>query len=103
VAADVDNGSSDNCGIPTLSVSPSGFDCTNLGANTVTLTATDTYGNDSTCQAIVTVADDNFQVNITATVSQSVILCNGDLADITIIRAAIINITCTNSNLSVNI
>ncbi|WP_346861882.1 HYR domain-containing protein [uncultured Draconibacterium sp.] len=84
VAADVDNGSTDNCGVPTLSVTPNNFNCTNLGANIVTLTATDTYGNDSICQAIVTVSDDNFPVNITATVSQTEIFCNGELADVTI-------------------
>nr|WP_319511266.1 HYR domain-containing protein [uncultured Draconibacterium sp.] len=84
VAADIDNGSTDNCGVPTLSVSPNSFNCTNLGANTVTLTATDGYGNDSTCQAVVTVSDDDYPVEITANVSQTTILCNGEPADITI-------------------
>ncbi len=84
VAADIDNGSSDNCGAPTLNVSPNSFDCTNLGSNTVTLTATDAYGNDSTCQATVTLADDNFPVDISAGVTQTEIFCNGDVADISI-------------------
>src|SRR5690606_32797814 len=39
--ADVDGGSSDACGIASLSVSPSAFTCANIGANTVTLTVTD--------------------------------------------------------------
>lgn len=82
--ADVDNGSSDNCGVLALSISPDSFDCTNLGTNIVVLTATDSYGNDSTCQATVTVADDLNPVDINATVSQQPILCYGDLTDVTI-------------------
>ncbi|GIV30933.1 MAG: hypothetical protein KatS3mg029_0284 [Saprospiraceae bacterium] len=50
----VDNGSSDACGV-TLSVSPNTFDCSNIGANTVTLTATDPSGNTATCTATVTI------------------------------------------------
>ena len=40
-AADVDNGSSDACGIADLSLSQTDFDCSHVGANTVTLTVTD--------------------------------------------------------------
>ncbi|MFM2136683.1 MAG: hypothetical protein RL021_2083, partial [Bacteroidota bacterium] len=57
VAADVDNGSADACGIASLSVSKTSFDCTNIGANTVTLTVTDNNGNTSTCTSTVTVQD----------------------------------------------
>ncbi len=53
---DVDNGSTDNCGI-TLSLSNNTFNCTNVGANTVTLTGTDASGNTSSCTATVTVID----------------------------------------------
>lgn len=56
-ASQVNNGSSDNCAIATLSVSPSSFTCANIGPNTVTLTVTDTRGNISTGTAIVTVQD----------------------------------------------
>ncbi len=56
-AADVDGGSTDNCGAVTLSVSPSSFTCADLGPNTVTLTVTDVNGNSSTCTSMVTVAD----------------------------------------------
>jgi PKD repeat protein len=51
----INNGSNDNCSPVTLTVSKSTFNCTNLGANTVTLTVTDVSGNSSTCQAVVTV------------------------------------------------
>jgi gliding motility-associated-like protein len=56
-AAQVDNGSSDNCSIATLTVSPTSFTCANVGANTVTLTATDASGNTSSLTAVVTVQD----------------------------------------------
>ncbi|MCB9341330.1 MAG: HYR domain-containing protein [Lewinellaceae bacterium] len=49
-------GSSDNCGtVSPASVSPSTLYCSNVGANTVTLTANDGHGNTATCQATVTV------------------------------------------------
>ncbi len=56
-AAQVDNGSNDACGIASLSLSQTSFDCSQVGANTVTLTVTDTNGNVSTCDATVTVVD----------------------------------------------
>ncbi|HLP95794.1 MAG TPA: HYR domain-containing protein [Saprospiraceae bacterium] len=56
-AAAVNNGSSDACGIATLALSNQSFTCANLGANTVTLTATDKNGNSASCTATVTVQD----------------------------------------------
>ena len=56
-AADVDGGSTDNCGIANISVSPSTFDCSDVGDNPVVLTVTDLNGNSNTCTAIVTVED----------------------------------------------
>lgn len=52
----VDNGSSDNCSF-TLSLDKSGFDCSDVGDNIVTLTATDTAGNTASATAVVTVED----------------------------------------------
>ena len=57
VPADIDDGSSDNCGIASMTLSQTSFTCTDVGNNTVTLTVTDTNGNTSTCNAIVTVED----------------------------------------------
>ncbi|WLE97139.1 MAG: PQQ-binding-like beta-propeller repeat protein [Candidatus Electrothrix communis] len=54
---DIDNGTSDACGIASLSVAPSSFTCSNVGKNTVTLTATDVNGNTSSATATVTVED----------------------------------------------
>ncbi len=56
-ASQVNNGSTDACGIGTTSVSPASFNCSNLGPNNVTLTVTDVNGNVSTCVAVVTVVD----------------------------------------------
>jgi hypothetical protein len=55
---DVDGGSSDNSGFVTLTLSENTFDCTDLGPNTVTVTATDPSGNTDTCTAVITVVDD---------------------------------------------
>jgi hypothetical protein len=55
VANDVDGGSTDNCTIESITVTPTDFTCANIGDNTVTLTVTDIYGNSSSCDATVTV------------------------------------------------
>ncbi|HBC05844.1 MAG TPA: hypothetical protein DC015_17025, partial [Aequorivita sp.] len=56
-AADVDGGSTDNCGVANISIDIDTFDCSNVGDNNVILTVTDVNGNISTCTAIVTVED----------------------------------------------
>jgi hypothetical protein len=59
-AAQINNGSSDNCSLVadlTYTLSKSTFNCSNLGANTVTLTVTDEAGNSANQTATVTVAD----------------------------------------------
>ena len=56
-AAQINNGSSDNCGIATVSLSQTNFTCAHVGFNTVTLTVTDTKGNVATGTATVTVID----------------------------------------------
>lgn len=53
----VDNGSSDNCGIMSMAVNPSTFDCTDIGNQTVTLTITDVDNNTNSCNSIVNVID----------------------------------------------
>ena len=83
--ADLNDGSNDNCGAPILSLDIISFNCTNLGPNTVVLTATDSVGNSATCSATVTVADDNNPVDISATVSQQDILCLDDVTTVNIV------------------
>lgn len=73
-ASQIDNGSSDNAGAVTLSVSPDTFTCANVGTPvTVTLTVTDTSGNTATCTSTVTVLP-----NVTSTFTQIDPICSGD-------------------------
>ncbi|MFD2826816.1 beta strand repeat-containing protein [Leeuwenhoekiella polynyae] len=55
-ASDLDDGSSDNCGVASLVIDQTQFSCATLGENTVTLTVTDTNGNVSTATSVVTVS-----------------------------------------------
>src|SRR6266498_3984434 len=57
MAAQVNNGSFDACGIQTLSLNKSTFLCSDAGPNTVKLIATDANGNTSSANATVTVED----------------------------------------------
>ncbi|MDG1742036.1 MAG: gliding motility-associated C-terminal domain-containing protein, partial [Crocinitomicaceae bacterium] len=45
---DIDNGTTDNCGIATITLSQTDFNCDNVGNNVVTVTVTDNSGNVST-------------------------------------------------------
>jgi hypothetical protein len=56
--ADIDNGTTDNCGITSLALSQTDFTCADVGAPTVTLTATDPSGNTGSCEVTVNVIDD---------------------------------------------
>ncbi|GJM63202.1 HYR domain-containing protein [Persicobacter diffluens] len=53
----IDNGSSDNCGIASMTLDNTTFDCTDIGAQTVILTVTDNNGNSESATATVTVED----------------------------------------------
>lgn len=50
-------GSSDNCGIRSISVLKDSFDCSEIGSNSVSILATDVNGNTAMCTSIVTVLD----------------------------------------------
>ncbi len=78
--SNIDNGSTTTCGAPTLSVNPSMFDCSNVGINTVTLTATDNNGHSSFTTASVTILP--AINNETVSVAQNTI-CSGNSATIT--------------------
>ncbi|MFV5692558.1 gliding motility-associated C-terminal domain-containing protein, partial [Flavobacterium sp. LT1R49] len=56
-ANQTNNGSTDNCGIASISLSRLTFSCTNVGANTVILTVKDVYGNVATASVVVTVVN----------------------------------------------
>jgi hypothetical protein len=54
---DIDQGSADPCGIASLTLDQSSFDCQHMGVNTVTMTVTDSSANVASCQAQVWLAD----------------------------------------------
>ncbi|APX99946.1 M14 family zinc carboxypeptidase [Lacinutrix venerupis] len=54
-ASQINNGSSDNCGIASISASKTSFTCEDEGPNNITLTVTDANGNSDTCTAVVTI------------------------------------------------
>lgn len=58
--SDIDAGSFDACGIASLSLDITDFNCDNVGSNTVTLTAVDVHGNTSFLTANVEVEDNIF-------------------------------------------
>ncbi|HPY68205.1 MAG TPA: hypothetical protein PLP03_08590, partial [Bacteroidales bacterium] len=53
--SDIDNGTSDNCGPVSLSVTPSSFNCGDQGIKTVVLTAVDSHGNSKSESVKITV------------------------------------------------
>ena len=59
IAEDIDNGSTDNCGVDTITVDTTSFSCSDIGVNSVILTINDVNGNASSCTATVTVEDLN--------------------------------------------
>ncbi|MCF8275653.1 MAG: PKD domain-containing protein [Flavobacteriales bacterium] len=54
---DIDNGSTAMAGLASFGVDISSFNCSNIGANTVTLTVTDNTSSSTTCTSTVTVED----------------------------------------------
>ncbi|MEM7105383.1 MAG: HYR domain-containing protein [Bacteroidota bacterium] len=87
-ASQLDNGSTDNCDIASLTASQSNFDCLNVGQVTVVLTVTDLCGNSSTCNSTVTVINGN-PANISGVVTDQLgpIVADGTI-DITVSVAA---------------
>ncbi|MCX2837945.1 HYR domain-containing protein, partial [Salinimicrobium sp. MT39] len=66
---DIDNGSSDACGISEMSLDNAIFDCSNVGENTVVLTVEDNNGNTTSSEAIVTVEDNVAPVVVTQNIT----------------------------------
>ncbi|NMH88411.1 HYR domain-containing protein [Flavivirga algicola] len=55
--ADLQATATDDCGLQSLTLSQTDFDCSHIGLNTVTLTATDANGHTSTTNVDITIAD----------------------------------------------
>src|SRR5690606_32044803 len=75
--ANINNGSSDNCGIASMSLSQTLFDCSDIGTNNVILTVMDATGNSSTCTAVVTVQDPAANSSVSITSSPTSPICDG--------------------------
>ena len=114
--AQIDNGSTDNCSVTNFSLDVSSFDCSDLGANTVTLTAIDQSGNNSTNAptATVTVQDllkptvttQNITVQLDATGNASITtsqIDNGSTDNCTISSQSLDITSFTCANLGPNI
>ncbi|RMA58506.1 VPS10 domain-containing protein [Ulvibacter antarcticus] len=79
---DVDSGSSDNCAIDSMTVSPDTFSCTDIGSPiVVTLTVADSSGNSDTCTATVTI-EDSTGPDITCPLDQEHEIDIGDLYEV---------------------
>ncbi len=61
-AALINNGSTDNCGIQSMTVSPLDLNCTQLGTQNVTLLVTDNAGNTDDCTTTVFISDNTLPV-----------------------------------------
>ena len=57
IAADIDGGSTDNCGVVSFSASITTFTCADLGPNNIIFTVDDGNGNSANCIAMVTITD----------------------------------------------
>jgi len=72
--SDIDNGSTDNCDISSMSLSQLNFDCSHVGNNSVTLFVTDIFGNEATCEANVNIITDK-----DPGIGNDIEFCEGDL------------------------
>ncbi|MDB9709117.1 gliding motility-associated C-terminal domain-containing protein [Salibacteraceae bacterium] len=68
-AIQVDNGSTDNCDIDTITLSNYNFVCADTGVNTIIVTVTDASGNAATQSAQITVMDTNSPIVMTQNVT----------------------------------
>lgn len=53
ITTNINDGSTDNCAVQSMSISPNTLDASDAGSNEITLTVTDTNGNVSTCSTSI--------------------------------------------------
>ncbi len=98
-AAQLNNGSSDACGIASVSLDKSTFDCSNVGANTVVITVLDVNGNSSSSAAIVTV-EDKIAPSVSCSGDVNVTAQRNDCTPVVTWNAPVISDNCTYSVVS---
>ncbi len=80
--SDIDDGSSDNNGIASMTVSRTDFTCSDIGPNNVILTVYDNSGNTESCTAVVTV---NYAVAPAPAANPATdVICNREATGITL-------------------
>lgn len=70
---DLENGSTDDCGILSYGINYNEFDCSHIGQNQVTFTVADGDGNVSTCNSVVTITDNASSCSSCGTIPQPII------------------------------
>lgn len=93
-AAQLNNGSSDNCTDASLlqfTANKTSFGLTNVGANTVTLTVTDSNGNKSTCNSTVTVVVPQTCFDVVANPTDTVKGRSGTFVDVPVVVSKFIS------------
>lgn len=78
-AADIDNGSTDDCIIASMMLSQTQFTCANLGPNTVSLTVTDPSGQNGACTAVVMVQDTAGLTTVPVNLGADQNICGSDI------------------------
>ncbi|TVR79123.1 MAG: HYR domain-containing protein [Saprospirales bacterium] len=100
---DIDDNSTDNCGIETWNAVPNTFSCANIGQVNVVLTVIDSSGNTDNCNAMVTVLD-TIKPDANC-IAGPLVLDLGGLNQITLLPADIDNMStdnCTIANMSLS-
>ena len=77
--AGIDAGSSDNCAIDTLIVTPDVFTCANIGPNAAALIVVDPSGNSDFCVSLITVIDSNGTTNRTVNLGPDRVDCSDSI------------------------
>jgi hypothetical protein len=94
----INNNSTDNCGVQSLTVSPNLFNCSHIGQQQVVLTMTDPSGNIARCTTSVTVVDGS-NVAI-ACPSDITIACTQNINDFTVTGYPNVTSACGNAAVS---
>ena len=74
---DIDNGTTDNCSLQSLTLSQTAFDCNDIGTVDLTLVATDIHGNADSCTTTINIQSSPGGLNVTED-GVTAVTCYGD-------------------------